>query len=45
MKTREQPADILTKGVSNTVLHIALCKMGLWDIFVLAQGGMLKKKT
>jgi hypothetical protein len=36
VKSGEQLADILTKGVSNNVLHSALCKLGMRDIFASA---------
>jgi hypothetical protein len=35
MKAREQIADILTKGVSSSVLHSALCNLGMQNIFAL----------
>jgi hypothetical protein len=33
VKTGEQLADILTKGVARGVLHSALCKLGMRDIY------------
>jgi hypothetical protein len=39
VKTWEQIADILTKEVPNSVLHSALCKLGMRDIFALSFRG------
>jgi hypothetical protein len=36
VKTREQLADILTNGVSSIVLHSALCKLCMQDIYASA---------
>jgi hypothetical protein len=36
MKTNEHLADILTNGVSSSVLHSVLCKLGMQDIFASA---------
>jgi hypothetical protein len=33
VKTGEQLANILTKGVSGGVLHSSLCKLGMQDIY------------
>lgn len=38
----EQIADILTKEVLSSVLHSALCKVGMRDIFASALGGVLE---
>jgi hypothetical protein len=42
VKIGKQLADILTKRVSSSVLHSALSKLGMRDIFTSAFGGMLK---
>jgi hypothetical protein len=42
VKTREQLADMLTKGVSSSTLHSALSKLGMRDIYALACRGVLK---
>jgi len=36
VKTGEQLADMLTKGVSGSTLHSALSKLGMRDIYALA---------
>jgi hypothetical protein len=33
VKTGKQLADMLTKGVSSSILHSALFKMGMRDIY------------
>jgi len=42
VKTREQLVDMLTNGVSSGTLHSALSKLGMWDIYASAWGGVLK---
>ena len=45
MKTGEQLADILTKGVSSSVLYSALCKLGMRNIFAFAWGVVLEDEN
>jgi len=45
VKTGEQLVDILTKGVSSSVLHSALSKPGMQDIYASTWGGVFKMET
>jgi hypothetical protein len=45
VKTGEQLEDMLTKGVSSSILHSALSKMGMRDIYASTWGEVLKMET
>ena len=42
MRTENQLADILTKGVSSKIFNLALDKLGIRDIYAPVQGGLLE---
>ena len=42
MRTENQLADILTKGVSSKIFNSTLDKLGIWDIYALAWEGVLE---
>ena len=42
VKSSDQVADILTKGIGSQPFHIALGKLGMRDMFEPACGGVLR---
>ena len=42
VRTENQLANILTKGVSSKIFNSTLDKLGIWDIYALAWEGVLE---